>query len=36
MQVDRRQALIVHAPAIVQVMIDRDLDDFAVALPPTP
>ena len=24
--VDRRQALIVHAPAIVQLMIDRDLD----------
>ena len=23
--IDRRQALIVHAPAIVQMMIDRDL-----------
>ena len=26
--IDRRQALIVHAPAIVQVMIDRHLNDL--------
>src|SRR5215472_19058290 len=27
-QIDRRQRLIVHAPAIVQAVVDRDLDDL--------
>ena len=27
-QIDRRQALVIHAPAIVQDVVERDLDDL--------
>ena len=32
--VDRRQALIVHAPAVVQMMVDRDLHDLGASTAP--